>query len=60
MAADQRYSLDASGVAPQPPGTPLGSVRNGAGQPVTVNPNFLGALAYTDPLAARVGLKLSF
>ncbi|HEY6909721.1 MAG TPA: TonB-dependent receptor [Myxococcales bacterium] len=59
-AADQRYSLDPSGVAPQQPGTPLGSIRNGAGQPVTVNPNFLGALAYTDPLAARLGLKLSF
>lgn len=59
-AADQRYSLDPSGVAPQPPGAPLETVRNGAGQPVTVNPNFLGALAYTDPLAARLGLKLSF
>jgi hypothetical protein len=59
-AEDQRYSLDPSGVAPHPPGTPLAAVRNGAGQPVTVNPNFLGALAYTDPLAARLGLRLSF
>jgi len=57
---DQRYSLDPSGVAPQPAGTPLGSIRNGAGQPVTVNPAFLAARAYTDPLAARLGMRLSF
>ncbi|HET7786233.1 MAG TPA: TonB-dependent receptor [Myxococcales bacterium] len=59
-AVDQRYSLDPSGVSPQPPGTTLDSLRNGAGQPVTVNPSFLGALAYTDPLAARLGLRLAF
>lgn len=59
-AEDERYSLDPSGVAPQPPGTPLASIRNGAGQPVTVNPGFRSALAYTPPLAARLGLKLSF
>ncbi len=59
-AEDQRYSLDPSGIAPQPAGTPLSSIRNGAGQPVSVNPFFKSALAYTAPFAARIGLRLSF
>jgi hypothetical protein len=62
VAVDERYTLDASGAAPIPGGTPadLPGLKNGAGQPVTVNPAFKRALAYTPPLTLRAGVKLSF
>ena len=59
-ASDNNYTFD--NVSPVVNGKvqDLAYLKNTAGAPVTVNPNFLAPTAYQLPFSARVGAKLSF
>ena len=60
VARDENYTFD--NVSPIVNGkvADLAYLKNTAGAPVAVNPNFLAATAYQLPFSARVGAKLSF
>jgi hypothetical protein len=57
---DQNYTFDYVGPITNGTVKDLASLRTIANTPVTVNPNYGGAIGYQLPLSMRFGLRLSF
>jgi hypothetical protein len=60
LLQDQDYTLDAVSPIIGGDASDLRHLKNANGQPVTKNPNYLAATAYQDPIAGRLGLRLTF
>ncbi|WNG21308.1 TonB-dependent receptor domain-containing protein [Cystobacter fuscus] len=56
--ADQNYTFD--NVEAITNGTPLAELKNRAGQPATLNPNYGKPISYQAPRSVRIGARVAF